>query len=163
MIGEPSIVFLDEPSTGMDPVARRFMWEIISDIVTKREKCSLILTTHSMEECEALCTRIGIMVGGVLRCLGSSQRLRTKYGHGFQIEIGMMIPSIEEITVQSGNIFAVLGASTPFNPLSTDGDIAVKQSQIESVFTALEKPHWVDRVAPGGSGAELMSALQANG
>ena len=46
----------------MDPVARRFMWEIISDIVTKREKCSVILTTHSMEECEALCTRMGIMV-----------------------------------------------------------------------------------------------------
>jgi ATP-binding cassette, subfamily A (ABC1), member 3 len=97
MVGEPSIVFLDEPSTGMDPVARRFMWEIISDIVTKREKCSLILTTHSMEECEALCTRIGIMVGGVLRCLGSSQRLRTKYGHGFQIEIGMMIPSAADV------------------------------------------------------------------
>jgi ATP-binding cassette, subfamily A (ABC1), member 3 len=100
MVGEPSIVFLDEPSTGMDPVARRFMWEIISDIVTKREKCSLILTTHSMEECEALCTRIGIMVGGVLRCLGSSQRLRTRYGHGFQIEIGMVIPSADDIAVK---------------------------------------------------------------
>jgi ATP-binding cassette, subfamily A (ABC1), member 3 len=100
MIGEPSIVFLDEPSTGMDPVARRFMWEIISDIVTKREKCSLILTTHSMEECEALCTRIGIMVGGVLRCLGSSQRLRTKYGHGFQIEIGMVIPTADIIAAK---------------------------------------------------------------
>jgi ATP-binding cassette subfamily A (ABC1) protein 1 len=74
----------------MDPVARRFMWAVISDIVTKREKCSLILTTHSMEECEALCTRIGIMVGGVLRCLGSAQRLRTRYGHGYQIEIGMV-------------------------------------------------------------------------
>ena len=97
MIGEPLIVFLDEPSTGMDPVAKRYMWEIISDIVTKREKCSLILTTHSMEECEALCTRIGIMVGGVLRCLGSSQRLRTKYGHGYQIEIGMVIPLADAI------------------------------------------------------------------
>ena len=50
----------------MDPVARRFMWRVISDIVTKREKCSLILTTHSMEECEALCTRIGIMVSFVI-------------------------------------------------------------------------------------------------
>jgi ATP-binding cassette subfamily A (ABC1) protein 1 len=53
------IYFFKEPSTGMDPVARRFMWEVITDIVTKREKCSVILTTHSMEECEALCTRIG--------------------------------------------------------------------------------------------------------
>ena len=100
MIGEPLIVFLDEPSTGMDPVAKRYMWEIISDIVTKRERCSLILTTHSMEECEALCTRIGIMVGGVLRCLGSSQRLRTKYGHGYQIEIGMVIPLADAIAAQ---------------------------------------------------------------
>ena len=53
----------------MDPVARRFMWEIISDIVTKREKCSVILTTHSMEECEALCTRMGIMVTTPLQVL----------------------------------------------------------------------------------------------
>ena len=55
----------------MDPVARRFMWRVISDIVTKREKCSLILTTHSMEECEALCGRIGVMVDGELRCVGT--------------------------------------------------------------------------------------------
>lgn len=76
----------------MDPVARRFMWEVITDIVTKREKCSVILTTHSMEECEALCTRIGIMVGGKLKCLGSSQRLRSRYGHGYQMEVSYQIP-----------------------------------------------------------------------
>ncbi|CAE7582365.1 ABCA1, partial [Symbiodinium microadriaticum] len=49
MVAEPAIMFLDEPSTGMDPMARRFMWEVIGDLVTRREKCSLILTTHSME------------------------------------------------------------------------------------------------------------------
>lgn len=49
-----------EPSTGMDPVARRFMWEVISKISTQDALCSIILTTHSMEEAEALCTRIGI-------------------------------------------------------------------------------------------------------
>jgi ABC-type microcin C transport system duplicated ATPase subunit YejF len=48
MIGRPLIVFLDEPSTGMDPVARRFMWQVISDITTKRGECCVILTTHSM-------------------------------------------------------------------------------------------------------------------
>ena len=87
----------------MDPVAKRFMWNVITDIVTKREKCSLILTTHSMEECEALCQRIGIMVGGVLRCLGSAQRLRSKYGSGYQLEIGMVLPTsgnIEELGAQ---------------------------------------------------------------
>jgi ATP-binding cassette, subfamily A (ABC1), member 3 len=119
MIGEPSIVFLDEPSTGMDPVARRFMWEIISDIVTKREKCSLILTTHSMEECEALCTRIGIMVGGVLRCLASSQRLRSKYGHGYQIEIGMVIPSANVVAAKVNSIlWPTQRPTTRFNYLT---------------------------------------------
>ena len=67
-----------EPSTGMDPAARRFMWDIISDIVTKREKCCLILTTHSMEEAEALCARIAIMVKGQIRALGTKQHLKVK-------------------------------------------------------------------------------------
>ena len=51
MIGDPRIVFLDEPSTGMDPVARRFMWEVIANISTRSAngQCSVILTTHSME------------------------------------------------------------------------------------------------------------------
>lgn len=60
MIGNPPIVFLDEPSTGMDPNARRFMWNVISKISTKRKKSSVILTTHAMEEAEALCSRIVI-------------------------------------------------------------------------------------------------------
>jgi ATP-binding cassette, subfamily A (ABC1), member 3 len=73
MIGNPPIVFLDEPSTGMDPEARRFMWDVISRISTERKRSSIILTTHSMEEAEALSTKIGIMVDGELKCLGSIQ------------------------------------------------------------------------------------------
>lgn len=77
-IGQPKIVFLDEPSTGMDPVARRDLWKVISKMVSQVDSdgnpsTSMILTTHSMEECEALCPRIGIMAGGKLRCLGSAQ------------------------------------------------------------------------------------------
>jgi ATP-binding cassette, subfamily A (ABC1), member 3 len=63
-IGSPQILFLDECSTGVDPVARREIWEMISNIVSDEtvpleERPSVILTTHSMEECEALCPRIG--------------------------------------------------------------------------------------------------------
>lgn len=58
MLGNPPIVFLDEPSTGMDPEARRFMWNVISRISTLRKQSSIILTTHSMEEAEALATKI---------------------------------------------------------------------------------------------------------
>ena len=95
-IGNPSIVFLDECSTGVDPVARREIWAMIIKMVSgenvaPEERTSVILTTHSMEECEALCPRIGIMAGGRLRCLGSAQRLKTKYGAGYQLEMKVQV------------------------------------------------------------------------
>jgi ABC-type multidrug transport system ATPase subunit len=68
----------------MDPFARREMWKVISAALGG---CSVILTTHFMEEADALCQRIGIMVNGRLCCLGSSQHLKSKYGSGYQIEI----------------------------------------------------------------------------
>ena len=64
MIGNPPIIFLDEPSTGMDPKSKRFMWSVISNITTLKKKSAVVLTTHSMEEAEALSTKLGIMVSG---------------------------------------------------------------------------------------------------
>lgn len=87
MLGNPKVIFLDEPSTGMDPEARRFMWNVIDRVSTKTKKSSVVLTTHSMEEAEALCTRMAIMVNGEFRCLGSVQHLKLKYGNGLEIEI----------------------------------------------------------------------------
>ena len=91
-IGQPQLVFLDEPSTGMDPVARRDLWAVISEMVSggnipDEERTSVILTTHSMEECEALCPRIGVMANGRLSCIGSAQHLKTRFGQGFQVEM----------------------------------------------------------------------------
>jgi len=83
-------VLLDEPTTGMDPVARRHLWDAISDV--REAGTSIILTSHSMDECEALSTRLAIMVNGVFRCLGSTQHLKNKFGEGYtliaQIEVG---------------------------------------------------------------------------
>ena len=73
LLCDPKIVYLDEPSTGMDPASRRFMWSIIAESMQSR---AVVLTTHSMEEADALCTRIGIMVNGKLECLESSQHQR---------------------------------------------------------------------------------------
>jgi len=73
VIGNPPIILLDEPSAGMDPEARRFMWSVVAKISQQRKKSAVILTTHSMEEAEALSTKMGIMVkGGIFRCFGSS-------------------------------------------------------------------------------------------
>ena len=90
-ISNPLVVCLDEPSTGVDPVARREIWRVISALISKRNpktnrKTCAILTTHSMNECESLCSRIGIMKSGKLLCLGSAQRLKSKYGRGYQLE-----------------------------------------------------------------------------
>lgn len=84
LIGNPMVLFLDEPSTGMDPTAKRQMWDLINTVSKQR---SVILTTHSMEECEAICSRIGIMVSGRLKCLGSSQRLKDKFGASYEINV----------------------------------------------------------------------------
>lgn len=97
IIGDPKIVFLDEPSTGMDPQARRFMWRVISNIATVRKQSTIILTTHSMEEAEALSTRLGIMVRGNFRCLGTPQHIKHKYGEGYELEVKMFEPSAEKI------------------------------------------------------------------
>ena len=100
-IGQPQIMFLDECSTGVDPVARREIWQLISDMVSgdnipEEERTSVILTTHSMEECEALCPRIGIMANGRLRCLGSAQHLKNKFGQGYQVEMKVKVPDSQD-------------------------------------------------------------------
>nr|AKC42130.1 ABCA3 [Petromyzon marinus] len=83
LMGSPPVVFLDEPSTGMDPVARRLLWDALSRV--REEGRALVITSHSMEECEALCTRIAIMVNGQFRCLGSQQHLKSRYGSGYTL------------------------------------------------------------------------------
>ena len=71
----------------MDPTARRFMWEVVADISSNKTS-AVILTTHSMEEAEALSTKMGIMVkGGIFKCFGSSQHIKDKFGTGYIIEV----------------------------------------------------------------------------
>jgi len=85
LVGNPSIVFLDEPTSGMDPGARRFLWNSILEMV--RGGQSVVLTSHSMEECEALCSKLGIMVNGQFQCLGSIQHLKNRFGSGYSLTV----------------------------------------------------------------------------
>merc|ERR1712156_93908 len=85
LIGRPKVMLLDEPTTGVDPAARRKIWETINNI--RKSGTSIILTSHSMEECEALCDRLAIMVRGSFQCLGGPQHIKSKFGKGFQIII----------------------------------------------------------------------------
>ncbi|XP_062040847.1 phospholipid-transporting ATPase ABCA7-like [Lepus europaeus] len=85
LVGDPAVVFLDEPTTGMDPHARRFLWDSLLAVV--RRGRSVVLTSHSMEECEALCTRLAILVNGRFRCLGSAQHLKGRFGAGHTLTL----------------------------------------------------------------------------
>jgi ABC-2 type transport system ATP-binding protein len=77
LIHEPNVLFLDEPTLGLDPSSRETMWEYIQQLV-KEKKMTIILTTHYMEEADLLCNRIGIIDRGKIIALGSPSDLKSK-------------------------------------------------------------------------------------
>ncbi|XP_050474315.1 phospholipid-transporting ATPase ABCA1-like [Bombus huntii] len=108
LIGNPALVLLDEPTTGVDPAARRSLWNILQTCQTMGQ--AIILTSHSMEECEALCNRLVIMVKGQLVCVGASQELKQRFGAGYDIHVKL-------------------------SPSRTDDDVSSIKSIIESSLT----------------------------
>jgi ATP-binding cassette, subfamily A (ABC1), member 3 len=100
------------------------MWDVIERISQQDSQCAVVLTTHSMEECEALCGRVGIMVGGRLRCLGSVQHLKGRYGQGYQLEIKLITEDNEHIEtlVQSSGLEQSITAQTVGQACATLGD-----------------------------------------
>lgn len=91
----------------MDPAARRYLWNVIKH--ARDMGMTVLLTTHSMEECEALCTKLGIMVNGQFQCFGNIQHLKSKYGKGYSLILKCKIvpsatqPLIEEIVKKVEN------------------------------------------------------------
>ena len=77
LISEPQILFLDEPTLGLDVIARHELWEVIQSL---KGRITMILTTHYMEEAEALSDRIGIMKNGKLLAVGTVEALEKKAG-----------------------------------------------------------------------------------
>jgi len=82
LIGDPSVVLLDEPSAGLDPVSQRNLWNLLKSTMAGR---AVVLTTHSMLEADVLCHRIGIMVRGQLSCLGTPAHLKARYASGSEL------------------------------------------------------------------------------
>ncbi|EGZ11630.1 lipid exporter ABCA1 family [Phytophthora sojae] len=153
LIGSPPIVFLDEPSTGMDPVSRRFMWNVIAAISTQRKESTIILTTHSMEECEALCTRVGIMVGGRLRCLGSVQHLKHRFGDGLMLELKLMGTPTHDIDARVASVFGGSASTTTF-----------PRAELRAKCEALGDASWADKIVMShATGYALATALERDG
>ncbi len=83
-IGDPRIIFMDEPTTGMDPVSRKEVWTLIQKL--KRNRV-MILTTHAMEEADVLADRIALICDGKLKCVGTPLYLKNTFGDGYRINI----------------------------------------------------------------------------
>ncbi|XP_062217620.1 ABC transporter A family member 8-like [Phragmites australis] len=94
LIGGPKVVYMDEPSSGLDPASRKALWNAVK---SGKQNKAIILTTHSMEEAEALCDRIGIVANGTLQCLGSSNELKAKYGGTYVLAVTTAAGEEEEV------------------------------------------------------------------
>lgn len=147
MIGNPPIVFLDEPSTGMDPLARRFMWNVITALGNNK---AVIVTTHSMEECDALTQRIGIMSQGRLVCLGSSQHLKSRFAAGYSIQIKAKPETVHLVRAEVMRAFPLArladahGEMTNYELPQNGG---YQLSAIFGVLHAMGKQGWADDYA----------------
>ena len=146
----PPIVLLDEPSTGMDPEARRFMWSVIHKISTKGKKASVIMTTHSMEEAETLCKRMAIMVKGEFVCLGKAGEIKDKYGYGFEIEV--------RIKPLSENNFKKILDKFQIK----DKNMKINEKNIEQILTKLNCKNFVNELQSGRLGSKIMRDIHIN-
>lgn len=90
LIGNPKAILLDEPSSGMDPEAKRFMWNSIKKF---KKDSGVILTTHSMDEAEALADQIAIMKHGEFKFTGTLSQLRNQYSNGLYVDLMLKISS----------------------------------------------------------------------
>ena len=160
LIGDPPIIFLDEPSTGVDPIAKRYMWRVISRVATERKQCSIILTTHSMEEVAALSTNIGIMVGGRLRCLGSAQELRSAHGAGFSLELRLAPATKDDVDIAISTLTKTgLLQSSPGG-----GELVLPLSSLSTAIHLLgaDPTATMSAITPHGSGWAVAAAFASS-
>ncbi|CAL8085798.1 unnamed protein product [Orchesella dallaii] len=114
LIGGPQVVILDEPTSGMDPEARRAVWDLLLEMRGQR---TILLTTHFMEEADVLGDRIGIMASGKLQCCGSSMFLKKFYGTGYTLKVG--VEEDADVSANSDTVLSVIQTHIPNATLKT--------------------------------------------
>ncbi|HZS94610.1 MAG TPA: ABC transporter ATP-binding protein [Chloroflexota bacterium] len=156
LVNDPDLVFLDEPTTGLDPQARLNLWDIIAGIHERNK--TVMLTTHYMEEAERLCDRVAVMDHGKIVALDAPGRLIARYAPGTSIEFETdqidepalrAIPGIDRMDVEGSRVTLhteepeqVMGAlfepDAPWAPaVRSMRDLRVRTGTLEDVFIAL--------------------------
>ncbi|CAL5023198.1 unnamed protein product [Urochloa decumbens] len=156
LIGDPKVVYMDEPSSGLDPTSRRALWNAV---LSAKQNKAIILTTHSMEEAEALCDRIGIMVNGSLQCIGTSSELKAKYGGTYVLTVTTVAG--EEEMVEQLVRSVCPAANRVYHISGTQKFEMPKQGlKISQVFQAMQHAKsWLNISAWGLSDATLEDAF----
>ena len=180
LLCSPQIILLDEPSNGMDPEARRFMWSIIHKTSKMGKNSSIVMTTHSMDEAEALCKRMGIMVNGEFVCLGKASQIKDKYGYGYEINI--RIKPLSEVQL---NIFlkilnekakstfsdAIINSDTTltendinrFNNFIYDNNYKINKNNIADILNKLNKYNYYNELKEDRLGKKIIRDIEING
>jgi ABC-2 type transport system ATP-binding protein len=146
LINQPELLFLDEPSAGLDPQARRNLWSIIQNV--KAEGKTIILTTHSMEEAEYLCDEIAIMDHGKIIAQGTPTALIKRYGGGVTIGLPkeVVTASLMEsdlavreqggrVEIQADNVNSILERLIALDVELAD--MSIRSANLEDVFLTL--------------------------
>ncbi|KAM0309669.1 hypothetical protein ACHAO8_008836 [Botrytis cinerea] len=170
LIGNPTVLLLDEPSSGMDAAAKRVMWKTLASVVPGR---SLLLTTHSMEEADALADRAGIMAKRML-AMGTSDRLRSKFGGSYYVHLVLKSAPhttddeistlkawihdnfhnavIEDKTFHGQMRFSVPVSSYSSKQSDMKMDIELDEDEINSTGTSIDEP----KLRDSGIGSLIM-------
>lgn len=131
LLHQPQILFLDEPTVGLDPQARRLLWDILRDL--NRQGMTLLITTHYMEEAEDLCDRIGVMDSGRLIALGSPEDLQKQFGEALLVK-----PSQGSAGMEEHQFFPTLETAQRYlDSLADRTGMMVRPSNLEDIFVEL--------------------------
>ena len=163
LVGDPDLLFLDEPTTGLDPQARRQLWDVIVEL-RERGK-TILLTTHYMEEAERLCDRVGVMDHGRMIALGTPAELVASLGAEHVVEFGVAdgvaleapmlntLPGVSGVQFDAGRIRLTVSRAHETVPslmqtLRTDGveltELTTHHATLEDVFLSLTGRHLRD-------------------
>lgn len=164
LVGDPQVIFLDEPTTGLDPVSRRQLWEIIQSLVAAGR--TVLLTTHYMDEAERLCDRVAIFDHGRVIAEGSPAELIRSLGAEHRVEIGCQgswpaaasaalesLPGVQLLTVTNNR--AAISVDEPHRVLPalvaalSDSGVALshlttRQTSLEDLFVQLTGRHLIE-------------------
>jgi ABC-2 type transport system ATP-binding protein len=162
LVGDPELIFLDEPTTGLDPQSRRQLWEVIRDLRGRGR--TIVLTTHYMDEAERLCDRVGIVDRGKLIALGSPADLIARLGGEHVLEFALNaaeaqtpaaevfadLPTVTAARRESDGYCLTIGAAHAAIPALLErvagqglalARLTTRQASLEDVFVALTGRH----------------------